>query len=64
MFMNITQQLLDADRPLISVEFFPPKTEAGKEKLIHIRNAFGEFSPEFYSMTYGAGGSTRTILKI
>ena len=47
----------------LSFEFFPPKTEAGKEKLIHIRNAFGEFSPEFYSMTYGAGGSTRTNTK-
>lgn len=47
----------------LSFEFFPPKTEAGKEKLIHIRNAFGKFSPEFYSMTYGAGGSTRTNTK-
>jgi methylenetetrahydrofolate reductase (NADPH) len=47
----------------ISFEFFPPKTDAGKEKLIRTRNAFGEFSPEFYSMTYGAGGSTRTNTK-
>jgi methylenetetrahydrofolate reductase (NADPH) len=47
----------------LSFEFFPPKTEVGKEKLIHIRNAFGEFLPEFYSMTYGAGGSTRTNTK-
>lgn len=47
----------------LSFEFFPPKTEAGKEKLIHVRNAFSEFSPEFYSMTYGAGGSTRTNTK-
>ena len=47
----------------LSFEFFPPKTDAGKEKLIHVRNAFGEFSPEFYSMTYGAGGSTRANTK-
>ncbi|MFT6221700.1 MAG: methylenetetrahydrofolate reductase (NADPH) [Candidatus Endobugula sp.] len=47
----------------LSFEFFPPKTDAGKEKLIHVRNAFSDFSPEFYSMTYGAGGSTRTNTK-
>jgi methylenetetrahydrofolate reductase (NADPH) len=47
----------------LSFEFFPPKTDAGKEKLIHTRNAFGEFSPEFFSVTYGAGGSTRTNTK-
>jgi methylenetetrahydrofolate reductase (NADPH) len=47
----------------LSFEFFPPKTDAGKEKLIYVRNAFSDFSPEFYSMTYGAGGSTRTNTK-
>lgn len=47
----------------LSFEFFPPKTDAGKEKLIHTRNAFQAFSPEFFSMTYGAGGSTRANTK-
>ncbi|MGS2717303.1 methylenetetrahydrofolate reductase [NAD(P)H] [Eionea flava] len=47
----------------LSFEFFPPKTEAGKEKLIQVRNTYQQFSPEFYSMTYGAGGSTRSNTK-
>ncbi len=44
----------------ISCEFFPPKTEAGKTTLLNevtpVLNALG---PEFFSVTYGAGGSTR-----
>lgn len=47
----------------LSFEFFPPKTDAGREKLISIRNEFGKFQPEFFSMTYGAGGSTRSNTK-
>jgi methylenetetrahydrofolate reductase (NADPH) len=47
----------------LSFEFFPPKTDAGKEKLIQTRDALNEFAPEFYSMTYGAGGSTRVNTK-
>lgn len=47
----------------LSFEFFPPKTDAGRDKLIHVRNELDGFSPEFYSMTYGAGGSTRDNTK-
>lgn len=47
----------------LSFEFFPPKTEVGKEKLIHVRNTYQQFAPEFYSVTYGAGGSTRSNTK-
>ena len=43
----------------ISFEFFPPKTEKGREKLKSTREQLSEFSPEYYSVTYGAGGSTR-----
>jgi len=46
-------------KPSISFEFFPPKTEKGKEKLIHVRKQLSELQPEFFSVTYGAGGSTR-----
>lgn len=43
----------------VSFEFFPPKTEKGREKLDVTREKLGEFSPEYFSVTYGAGGSTR-----
>ena len=43
----------------LSFEFFPSRTDAGKEKLIKTRDALVKFNPEFFSMTYGAGGSTR-----
>ncbi|MBD2857804.1 methylenetetrahydrofolate reductase [NAD(P)H] [Spongiibacter sp. KMU-158] len=42
-----------------SFEFFPPKTDAGREKLSQTRAELAELSPEFFSVTYGAGGSTR-----
>jgi methylenetetrahydrofolate reductase (NADPH) len=47
----------------LSFEFFPPKTDAGREKLFSIRNDLAVFEPAFYSMTYGAGGSTRDNTK-
>ena len=47
----------------LSFEFFPPKTDAGREKLIEVRNGLAAFEPEFFSMTYGAGGSTRENTK-
>ena len=43
----------------ISFEFFPTKTEAGHEKLLATAQTLAAASPEFYSVTYGAGGSTR-----
>ena len=43
-----------------SLEFFPPKTDAGREKLInHTLPALMALNPEYCSVTYGAGGSTR-----
>lgn len=43
----------------LSFEFFPPKTEVGRDKLRQTRKALNECQPEFFSVTYGAGGSTR-----
>jgi len=43
----------------ISFEFFPPKTTEGAEKLRGVRQALAALSPSFYSVTFGAGGSTR-----
>ena len=49
-----------ASKPRISFEYFPPKTEAGREKLINETTpALNALNPEFFSVTYGAGGSTR-----
>lgn len=45
--------------PNISFEFFPPRTSEGVEKLRVVRRELGQFAPEFYSVTFGAGGSTR-----
>ena len=43
----------------ISFEFFPPNTPVGSEKLKTVVQELGAVSPEFFSVTYGAGGSTR-----
>lgn len=53
----------------ISFEFFPPKTAEGVEKLRETRKELAQFNPEFFSVTFGAGGSTRdrtmeTVLEI
>jgi methylenetetrahydrofolate reductase (NADPH) len=45
---------------IYSCEFFPPKTEAGMEKLLITRNQLDtHMQPAFYSVTFGAGGSSR-----
>ena len=43
----------------ISIEFFPPQTPEGVEKLRATRVELAKLQPEFFSVTYGAGGSTR-----
>ena len=43
----------------ISFEFFPPNTPVGDEKLKDVVQQLGALRPEFFSVTYGAGGSTR-----
>ena len=43
----------------ISFEFFPPNTPVGDEKLKDVVQQLGAAKPEFFSVTYGAGGSTR-----
>ncbi len=43
----------------ISFEFFPPNTPVGDEKLKDVVRQLGALKPEFFSVTYGAGGSTR-----
>lgn len=43
----------------ISYEFFPPNTPAGREKLRAVRAELAATGPEFFSVTYGAGGATQ-----
>ena len=43
----------------VSFEFFPPNTPEGLLKLRETRRQLAEVSPEFFSVTYGAGGATR-----
>jgi methylenetetrahydrofolate reductase (NADPH) len=43
----------------LSIEFFPPQTTEGMEKLRATRARLAVLKPEFFSVTYGAGGSTR-----
>lgn len=43
----------------VSFEFFPPKTLAGQEKLLAVRDELAAINPAFFSVTYGAGGSTQ-----
>lgn len=55
--------------PTFSFEFFPPQTPEGVEKLRATRAQLAQFDPKFFSVTFGAGGSTRertleTVLEI
>jgi methylenetetrahydrofolate reductase (NADPH) len=55
--------------PDISIEFFPPKTPEGAEKLRTARQRLAELQPKYFSVTFGAGGSTQqgtlsTVLEI
>jgi methylenetetrahydrofolate reductase (NADPH) len=52
-------EILASKRPLFSVEFFPPKSEEGKRELLATARSLRELEPDFVSVTYGAGGSTR-----
>ena len=45
--------------PTISFEFFPPKTDEGRAKLATARKQLARFKPGFFSVTFGAGGTTR-----
>jgi len=52
-----------------SIEFFPPKTEEGADKLRAVRSKLAELRPKYFSVTFGAGGTTQqgtlqTVLEI
>lgn len=52
---------LSANTPAFSFEFFPPKDEAGVERLFETVARLQVYDPAYVSVTYGAGGSTRRL---
>ncbi|HLI59273.1 MAG TPA: methylenetetrahydrofolate reductase [NAD(P)H] [Solirubrobacteraceae bacterium] len=57
--MRIDRIIERAEQPVFSFEFFPPKTDAGERVLGQALESLRGLSPDFVSVTYGAGGSTR-----
>ncbi|GHC40065.1 methylenetetrahydrofolate reductase [NAD(P)H] [Roseibacillus persicicus] len=55
------RDLLAANQPSISFEFFPPKTAAGADSLFEVVRELASKKPSFVSVTYGAGGTTRDL---
>ncbi|MDE0490843.1 methylenetetrahydrofolate reductase [Psychrobacter sp. A3] len=47
-------------KPAFSFEFFPAKTEQGCQKLLNTYDELNKLAPSYFSVTYGAGGSTRS----
>src|ERR1700679_3476114 len=58
--MKIDRIIAEADRPLFSFEFYPPKSDAGERVLGLALESLRQLDPDFVSGTYGAGGGTRT----
>ena len=52
-------EIIASKGPTFSVEFFPPKTKEATESLFETARSLRELEPDFVSVTYGAGGSTR-----
>lgn len=49
------------ERPTLSFEFFPPKTDAGIDSLFRAIGRLKTHAPDYVSVTYGAGGSTKAL---
>jgi methylenetetrahydrofolate reductase (NADPH) len=58
--VKISELFAGGARRIFSFEFFPPKTDAGRETLERTIRELAELDPAFVSVTYGAGGSTRS----
>jgi methylenetetrahydrofolate reductase (NADPH) len=57
--VRIDEILASAEEPVFSFEFFPPKTDDGERNLRAALKELARLEPDFVSVTYGAGGSTR-----
>ncbi|MDX8408239.1 MAG: methylenetetrahydrofolate reductase, partial [Mariprofundaceae bacterium] len=57
--MKLSEILSSSDKPLVSCEFFPPKTDKGEDNLWRCLDELKVIKPAYISVTYGAGGTTR-----
>ena len=57
--MRVTNILESSQKPVISFELFPARNKEAAEKLDKTIDALIELKPAFFSVTFGAGGSTR-----
>ena len=57
--MRIDDIIAGRDEPVFSFEFFPPKDDAGVQRLFDALAQLSDLGPAFVSVTWGAGGSTR-----
>ncbi len=61
--MKLSEILKQRSKPLMSCEFFPPKTDKGEENLWKCLQELQAVKPSYVSVTYGAGGSTQERTK-
>lgn len=61
--MHIQDILLATQRPLVSLEFFPPRSPEAVKTLQDTLNQLAPLNPDFVSVTYGAGGGTRELTR-
>ena len=54
------KSIFEGKKKIFSVEFFPPKDEAGGERMLNTASLIQPHKPDFVSITYGAGGGTRS----
>lgn len=56
---HLTPNSQSPTKPIFSIEFFPPKSENAAQQLLSTAGELRPYGPDFVSITYGAGGSTR-----
>ncbi|MBL0732539.1 MAG: methylenetetrahydrofolate reductase, partial [Desulfosarcina sp.] len=57
--MRVSSLYENSKKPVISMEFFPPRDEKAAEKFSAIIDKLAELNPDYMSVTFGAGGSDR-----